>query len=77
MFSIFLPFTEWIAKGKLRPNVEIGKKLFITTDLFDLIIDYQIGNRQADSQLTIEISDRLLSKYILFSLSVDKGFSNI
>jgi hypothetical protein len=26
MFSVFEPYTEWITKGKLRPNVELGKK---------------------------------------------------
>ena len=77
VFSIFQPYTEWINKGKLHPNVEIGKKLFVTTDQYHLIVDYQIGNHQADNQLTLEISDRLLAKYIIQSLSVDKGFSDM
>src|SRR5690606_14550159 len=29
VFSVFQPYTELIKKGKLRPNVEIGKKLAI------------------------------------------------
>ena len=41
------------------------------------IVDYQIGDHQADNQLTLEISDRLLKKYIIQSLSVDKGFSDM
>ncbi len=77
IFSIFEPYTEWIAKGKMRPNVEIGKKLFVTTDQYNLIVDYQIGERQSDNQLTLEISDRLLMKYHIMSLSVDKGFSDM
>lgn len=77
VFSVFEPYTEWIAKGKMRPNVEIGKKLFVTTDQFNLIVDYQIGEKQSDNQLTLEISDRLLMKYRIMSLSVDKGFSNM
>jgi len=77
LFSIFQPYTEWIKKGKQRPNVEIGKKLFVTTDQFNLIVDYQVGEHQADNQLTLEISDRLLAKYLIQSLSVDKGFSNM
>ena len=77
LFSIFQPYTEWIKKGKLRPNVEIGKKLFVTTDQFHLIVDYQIGEHQADNQLSLEISDRLLAKYLIQSLSVDKGFSDM
>lgn len=77
VFSIFQPFTEFIKKGKMHPNVEIGKKLFITTDQYNLIVDYQIGNHQADNQVTIPIADRLLRKYVnIQSLSVDKGFSD-
>ena len=25
MFPIFEQYTEWVTKGKLRPNVELGK----------------------------------------------------
>lgn len=77
VFSIFQPYAEWITKGKLHPNVEIGKKLFVTTDQCHLIVDYQIGDHQADNQLTLEIAARLLAKYIIQSLSVDKGFSDM
>lgn len=77
VFSIFQPYAEWITKGKLHPNVEIGKKLFVTTDQYHLIVDYQIGDHQADNQLTLEIAARLLAKYIIQSLSVDKGFSDM
>lgn len=77
LFSIFQPYTEMIKKGKLRPNVEIGKKLAITTDQFNLIVDYQIAEKQTDNQLTIGIADRLISKYSVESLSVDKGFSDM
>ena len=52
IFSIFQDYTEFIKKGKLRPNVEIGKKVAITTDQFDLIVDYQIAENQSDSQMT-------------------------
>lgn len=74
VFSIFQPYTEWINKGKSRPKVEIGKKLFVTTDQFGLIVDYQIGQKQADNHLTIPIADRLLNKYKLDSISFDRGF---
>lgn len=78
VFSIFQPFTEFIKKGKMHPNVEIGKKLFVTTDQYNLIVDYQIGDHQADNQLTIPIADRVLNKYDkIQSLSVDKGFSDM
>jgi len=32
VFSIFEENTRWITCGKLHPNVELGKKLAITTD---------------------------------------------
>jgi hypothetical protein len=32
MYSVFEPYTEWICKGKLRPAVELGRKVNITTD---------------------------------------------
>ena len=39
VFSIFQPYAEMIKKGKLRPSIEIGKKLAITTDQYHLIIE--------------------------------------
>ncbi len=62
VFSIFQPYTEMIKKGKLRPNVEIGKKVAITTDQHDLIVDWQIAHNQTDNQLTLSIADRFTRK---------------
>lgn len=75
LFSIFQPFTEFIKKGKLHPNVEIGKRLAITTDQNHLIIDWQIAENQTDNQLTLPIARRIAGKYTIQSLSTDKGFS--
>ena len=74
LFSIFETYTEWISKGKSRPSVELGKKLAITTDQFDLIVDYVIMEHQQDRDIVIGLGDRLLSKYKIFSWSFDKGF---
>ena len=74
LFSIFETYTEWVKKGKTRPNVELGKKLAITTDQFDLIVDYQLMNDQQDRDIVIELADRLLRKYNIASWSFDKGF---
>jgi hypothetical protein len=74
MFSIFETYTEWINKGKSNPNVELGKKLSITTDQFDLIVDYQLMNDEQDRDIVIELADRLLQKYNIASWSFDKGF---
>jgi hypothetical protein len=76
IFSIFQPYAELIKKGKLRPSIEIGKKLAITTDHYHLIIDWQVAEHQADNHLTLPIAERICSKYPVQSLSVDRGFSD-
>lgn len=76
LFSIFQPYAEWINKGKRHPSVEIGKKLFVTSDQYNLIVDWQIGQRQADNELTLSIAKRIHKKYAIQSFSVDKGFSD-
>lgn len=73
IFSIFETYTEWITKGKLHPNVELGKKASITTDQYHLIVDFQVVEKTADVNLILTIADRLLSKYSIESLSSDKG----
>lgn len=76
MFSVFETYTEMIKKGKLHPNVELGKKLAITTDQYNLIVDYQIMEDEQDRDIVIELADRMLSKYKIVSWSYDKGFSS-
>ena len=74
MFSIFEPYTEWINKGKLRPNVELGKKVNITTDQYQLIVDYQTMNHQSDSEIVLAMADRLTSVFKIETWSFDKGY---
>ena len=74
LFSIFEQYTEWITKGKLHPNVELGKKISITTDQYGLVIDRYIMQGESDSQIVVSTSDRVLSKYQVTSWSFDKGF---
>ncbi|MEE8565231.1 MAG: ISNCY family transposase [Candidatus Thermoplasmatota archaeon] len=74
LISIFQPFVEMINKGKR--NVEIGKKVAITTEENNLIVDWKICNKESDSEILIPIIDKLLSKYKIKRLSVDKGFSS-
>lgn len=77
IFSIFEPHTEWIKKGKLFPNVELGKLLLITTDQFQFIVDYKVMEHEKDAAQVAPLYDRLK---ILFpqakikSHSFDKGF---
>ncbi len=74
LFSVFETYTEWVKKGKSRPNVELGKKLSITTDQYDLIVDYELMTDQQDRDVVIDLADRLLIKYKIRSWSFDKGY---
>jgi hypothetical protein len=74
MFSIFEEYTEWITKGKMRPNVELGKMLAVTSDDFNLIVDYQIMENQTDSDIVSNLADRMSLSYTIKSWSFDKGF---
>ena len=78
VFSIFEPHTEWIQKGKQRPNVELGHKLLIATDQNQLIQDYRVLLQEAEGDQSIPVADRLLGRYgagSVASLSFDKGFT--
>lgn len=74
MFSIFEQYTEWITKGKMRPNVELGKKVAITTDQYNLIVDYQVMEGQADSEIVPGLAEKMSSISNIKSWSFDKGF---
>ena len=78
VFSLFEPHTEWIQKGKQRPNVELGHKLLIATDQNQLIQDYAVLLGAAEVDQSIPVADRLLGRHgadSLASLSLDKGFT--
>jgi IS5 family transposase len=78
VFSLFEPHTEWIQKGKQRPNVELGHKLLLATDQHQLIQDYAVLLGEAEADQSIPVTDRLLGRYgagSVASLSFDKGFT--
>ena len=78
VFSLFEPHTEWIPKGKQRPNVELGHKLLLATDQQPLIQDYAVLLGEAEVDQSILVADRLLGRYgagRVASLSFDKGFT--
>jgi hypothetical protein len=78
VFSLFEPHTEWIQKGKQRPNVELGHKVLIATDQHQLIQDYAVLLKAAEVDQSIPVADRLLGRYgagSVASLSFDKGFT--
>jgi len=77
MMSIFETYTEWIVKGKFRPAVELGKKISITSDQYDLIVYHKVMDHEQDRDIVIQIADVLLKKYKLIdSMSFDKGHWN-
>ncbi len=78
VFSLFEPHSEWIQKGKQRPNVELGHRLLIATDQHQLIQDYAEPVGEAEVDQSVPVTDRLLGRYgpgSLASLSFDKGFT--
>lgn len=78
VFSLFEPHTEWIQKGKQRPNVELGHRLLIATDQHQLIQNYDVAAGVADVDRSVPVADRLLGRYgagSVASLSFDKGFT--
>src|ERR1017187_3842096 len=78
VFSLFEPHTEWIQKGKQRPNVELGHRLLVATDQHHLIQDYDVLLKTAEVEQSIPVADRLLGRSgaeSVASLSFDKGFT--
>jgi len=78
VFSLFEPHTEWIQKGKQRPNVELGQKFLIATDQNQMIQDYAVLLNAAEVDQSIPVADRLLGRYgtgSVASISFDKGFT--
>ena len=78
VFSLFEPHTEWIAKGKQRPNVELGHKFLLATDQHQIIQDCAVLLKEAEVDQSIPVTDRLLGRCgagSVASLSFDKGFT--
>jgi hypothetical protein len=78
VFSLFEPHTEWIQKGKQRPNVELGHRLLLASDQQQLIQDYAVLQGEAEVDQSVPVADRLLGRYgagSVASLSFDKGFT--
>ncbi len=63
IFSHFEPHTEWIQKGKQRPNVELGHKLLLATEQHQTIKDYAVLLGAAEVDQSIPVADRLLGRY--------------
>lgn len=77
IYSIFEEHTEWITKGKLNKKVELGHLLLITTDQYQLIVDYKIMEEEKDAVQVGSLKERIQRNYPskkINSHSFDKGF---
>ncbi len=77
IYSIFEEHTEWITKGKLNKKVELGHLLLITTDQYQLIVDYKIMEGEKDAAQIEPLKQRIQLNYSgkkINSHSFDKGF---
>ena len=80
LYSIFEQHTEWVQKGKSRPNVELGHRLLITTDQYGLVHDYKIMSGGDEAGEVASLADRIAGKLgqeHITSISFDRGFSSI
>ena len=80
LYSIFEQHTQWVQKGKARPNVELGHRLLIATDQYGIVQDYKIMHGGDEVAEVAPLADRLINKLGLgemASLSFDRGFSSI
>ncbi|MEI7696474.1 MAG: hypothetical protein WCI64_12635 [Chlorobium sp.] len=74
VFSIFEPFTEWISKGKANRAVELGLKVAVATEKSGFILTHIVMEKQQDVAITVSLARELNEKYIIGSMSWDKGF---
>ena len=80
LYSLFEQHTEWVAKGKSRPSVELGRRLLIATDQYHLIHTYQVMTGGNECAEVIPLTDHLLKTLptgSLQSISFDRGFSSV
>ena len=63
IFSIYKRYIEWISKGKVATPVELGLKVCISQDQYGFIIDYAVVQNETDSEMIIEYTKNLKTKY--------------
>lgn len=77
VYSIFEEHTEWISKGKLGQQVELGHLVLLTTDQYHFIVDYKVMEKQKDAPQVGALLERIAQKFperAIYSHSFDKGF---
>jgi hypothetical protein len=79
VFSLFETHTEMIKKGKVRPPVEFGHRVLLSTEQHGLIIDYKVMEGGSEPGEIKPLADRLTARFgadSIASLSTDKGFGS-
>ena len=79
VFSIFELHTELIKKGKIRPPVEFGHRVLLSTEQHGLIIDYKVMEGGSEPGEILPLLERLNKRFgagSIASLSTDKGFAS-
>ncbi|MCH8957565.1 hypothetical protein IIA28_19965 [candidate division KSB1 bacterium] len=74
VFSLFEPYTEWIKKGKAGNRPELGLNIAVATDQFSFILFHRVMEKQHDKDLAVPMTEAILSKYDVGSMSFDKNF---
>lgn len=77
VYSIFEEHTEWISKGKLGHQVELGHLVLLTTDQYHFIVDYKVMEKEKDAPQVGPLIERIKTTFpatAIYSHSFDKGF---
>jgi IS5 family transposase len=74
MFSLFEPHTRWIKKGKAGDRVELGLPVAVATDQYSFILAHHVMQDEQDVDIAVPFVESLVKRYLIDSLSFDKGF---
>ena len=77
IYSVFVPFTRWCAKGKAGVPVELGVPVCVVEDEHQLILNHRIMWSESDVDLIPDIVEETQARHPqLAGCSFDKGFWN-
>ncbi|MCP4372187.1 MAG: ISNCY family transposase [Deltaproteobacteria bacterium] len=75
VFSIFEGHTEWISKGKVGVEVELGLNVCILEDRHGFILHHHVMQKQTDSQVAVPMIEEAQARFPNLAIcSFDKGF---
>ena len=63
IYSVFVPFTRWCAKGKAGVPVELGVPVCVVEDEHQFLLSYRIMWTESDVDLVPEIIEETKGKY--------------